>query len=77
VVEATVETVVGGTAVGLRASVGSGAAVAGAPHAASKTLIATNTNSKGRTNLIISIFLLYFYTLKSYQEVFKVKGRTG
>jgi len=73
-------TVGSGTVVGSAATVGSmtdASVAAGVPHAASKRLIATNTNSKGRTNFVISIFSYIFYTLKSYQAVFKVKRRTG
>jgi hypothetical protein len=55
-----------------------GASVAAAPpQAASTKLIRTNTNMNGRTNLVISIFSLVFYTLKSYQAGFKNKRRTG
>jgi hypothetical protein len=45
-----------GAEVGCRA----GASVA-PPQAVSKRLIKTNTNSKERTNLVISIFSFYFY----------------
>src|SRR4030095_3452504 len=61
------------------AEVGSTGASVGVeePQAASKRLMATNTNSNGRTNLVISISPIIFYTLKSYQSAFKVKRRTG
>ena len=41
-------------------SVATGASVAGAPQAASKRLMATITNSKERTILDISLFLLFY-----------------
>src|SRR5215207_3441888 len=71
-----------GAAVGSEgADVGSttGASVAVAPpHAASIKLIAKSTNINGRTNLVISIFLLrFFIQLKSYQRGFKDKRRTS
>src|SRR5215216_4144361 len=71
-----------GAAVGSEgADVGSttGTSVAVAPpHAASIKLIAKSTNINGRTNLVISIFLLrFFIQLKSYQRGFKDKRRTS
>jgi hypothetical protein len=62
--------VVGSTAGG--ASVG-----VAPPHAVSTKLITMSTNINERTNLVISIFLLIFYTLSCYQAGFKGNGRNG
>jgi hypothetical protein len=58
------------------ASVAVGSAFA-PPHADNTKLIAMSTNTNERTNLVISIILLSFYTLKSYQGGFKDKRRIG
>jgi hypothetical protein len=47
------------------------------PHALSTKLITMNINMNGRTNLVISISPMFFYTFKSYQPAFKVKRRMG
>jgi hypothetical protein len=62
---------VGGT------SVGTGAWVVAGAQAASTKLIAIITNMNERANLVISIFLLIFYTLASYQAGFKDIRRLG
>jgi hypothetical protein len=69
-----------GTAVGSTGAVvgsAAGASVAEPPQAASTKLAITSTNNNERTVLVISIFLLVFGTLKSYQPAFKGMRRTG
>jgi hypothetical protein len=69
-----------GTAVGWAGTVvGSTAGVSavGEAQAARTRLATTKTNNNERTVLVISIFLLCFYTQSSYQYGFKDRRRIG
>jgi len=54
-----------------------GSAGVAEPQAASTRLKATTTKTRGRTDLVISIFSFSVFMLTSYQPVFNGKGRMG